>query len=55
MSWHTDICKDMVRDEMVVNDDFTSWHNLTFDSYEEVGAFIYYVHNSDNLWQASYG
>lgn len=55
MSWHTDIAKDMVRDEMVINNDFTSWHNLTIDSYEEVGAFIYYIHNSDNLWQESYG
>jgi hypothetical protein len=55
MSWHTDICKDMVRDQMVRDDDFTARHNLTFDSYEEVGAFIYYVHNSDVSWQESYG
>jgi len=54
--WHTDINKDLVREQKVAEWGIKKWHEYEVDDFEEVGAFVYYIYNTDNEnWNESYG
>ena len=55
MSRHTDISKDMKREELIEKWWYSLWDKYEVKNYEEVWAFVYYIYNSDNdNWDESY-
>ena len=66
-AWHTDIAKDIIRDELVAKWGYELWHQHKIEKFEEVGAFIFYLYNSDDtnwdslfwgnleLWEYTWG
>lgn len=53
MWWHTDIAKDMEREKLYNKWWFIEWDKCIVTKFDEVGAFIYYIYNSDNNWDSS--
>lgn len=53
--WHTDIAKDMKMRELITKWWFEEWDKCIITEYDEIGAFIYYIYNSDNNWKEEYG
>lgn len=50
MWWHTDIAKDMKREESIKKWWYKQWDNCIISKFDEIWAFIYYVYNSDDNW-----
>ncbi len=50
MDWHTDISKDLNRDECILKWWYEEWDKCIVTEFDEVGAFIYYIYNSNDLW-----
>lgn len=56
MEWHTDLAKDLKRKECLEKWWYAEWDKVEQSEHDEVGAFIYYVYNSDNAWnETSWG
>jgi len=54
--WHTDIAKDLSREQDVQEWWMQKWHEHVIENFEEVGAFVYYLYNSDNTgWNKHFG
>ncbi len=55
LDWHTDIAKDMKRQEYLKKWWYFSWDKYIVKDYDEIWAFIYYVYNSNDNWKEEYG
>lgn len=53
MWWHTDIAKDMEREELFEKWWYAEWDKCIVTEFDEVWAFIYYIYNSDNNWDSN--
>lgn len=53
MSWHTDIAKDLEREESISRWWYKEWDKVQSTKFDEVWAFIYYVYNSETDWSPS--
>lgn len=53
MWWHTDIAKDMQREECIKKWWYEERDKCIVSNFDEIWAFIYYVYNSDNNWNFS--
>lgn len=55
MWWHTDIAKDMEMEKSLNKWWYEEWDKCIVTKFDEIGAFIYYIYNSDNNWDSSKG